>query len=116
MPRQVLPQIKAPGSYSGSWTAVTWTAADPTDKEEIVLTGRQLLLIRNTHADTDYYVTINSVDNQWGRSEDIHQVDIGDGEMVVWGPIALDGWQQPGGLLFLEAENAAIEYAVITLP
>lgn len=116
MPRQTLVKTTAPGSYSGAWAAVTWTPAIVADKEQIAITGRELLLIRNTSADTPYYVTIESVNDRFGREEDITQVDIAFGATVVWGPVALEGWQQTDGFLYLEAENTAIEYAVVALP
>lgn len=116
MPRQTLTKSTAPGAYSGSWAAVTWTAAETTDKEQFAITGRELLLIRNTSEDTPYHVTITSVDDPTGRTRHISQVDIAFGATVVWGPVALTGWQQIDGNLYLEAEDAAIEYAVITLP
>lgn len=116
MARQTLPKTTAPGAYSGAWADVTWTAADSTDKEQFALTGRELVLIRNTSEDTPYYVTITSVDDPTGRSRHISQVDIPFGDTVAWGPTAVDGWRQTDGNLYLEAENAAIEYAVITLP
>lgn len=116
MPRQTLTKTTAPGAYSGAWTAVTFTAAIFADKEQFALTGRELLLIRNTSADTAYYVTITSVDDPTGRSRDITTIDIAFGATVVWGPTKVDGWKQTDGNLYLEAENTAIQYAVITLP
>lgn len=115
MARQTLAKTTAPGAYAGEWTAVTFTAANPTDKEQFALTGREIVLIRNTSADTPYYVTITSVDDPFGRSEHITQIDIAFGATVVWGPTALEGWRQSDGNLYLEAENADIEYAVITI-
>jgi hypothetical protein len=115
MPRQTLPKTTAPGAYAGEWEEVVWTAADPTDKEQFTVTGREVLLIRNTSADTPYHATITSVDDPFGRSEDISAVDIPFGDTVVWGPTRLEGWQQSDGNLYLEAENAAIEFAVVTI-
>lgn len=117
MARQILTKTAAPGAYAGSWTEVTFTAADASNKEQFALTGKELLLMRNTSADTNYYVTIESTATQGtNRESDITEVDIPFGDVVVWGPTALDGWQQTDRNLYLEAENAAIEFAVITLP
>lgn len=116
MARTALTKTTAPGCYVPTFTEVTMNAADVANGNYFVMTGRELLVMRNSSADTDYYVTIDSVDDPFGRQEDITQVDIGFGDVVVWGPVQLEGWRQSTGWLHINAENAAILIGVIVLP
>lgn len=116
MARGALTKTTAPGGYAGSWTAVTMNSGNATDGHYFALTGRELLVMTNTSTDTNYWVTLTSVDDPYGRSESITQVDIAFGATVVFGPIPLIGWQQTNGQFYVDVENAAIKIGVITLP
>ncbi len=116
MARTALTPITAPGSYGGTWTEITWTAADASNFNSFSLTGRELLLIYNSSADTGYDVTLTSVDDRYGRSENVGPTEVAFGDYMMFGPIALEGWQQTDGSFYLTAENAAIKFAVIRLP
>jgi hypothetical protein len=116
MPRQTLTKTTAPGSYGGAFVELTMTAADTDDFEQFTLTGREIVVVTNTSADTNYYVTVTSVDDTFGRSEDITQQDIAFGETWIWGPVAIAGWQQTNGYLYMAGENAALKFGIITLP
>lgn len=116
MARTALTPITAPGAYGGAWTEISFTAADVANMNLFQLTGRELLLMYNSSADTAYWVTLTSVDDSFGRQEHITQVDIPFGDYMMFGPIAIPGWQQTDGAFYLAAENAAILFAVIRLP
>ena len=115
MARQTLTKTNAPGGYSGSGTAVTMTAADATNKEEFVSTGRELVIAQNTGVGART-VTINSVDDSFGRAEDITAESIAAGAIRVYGPFPTAGWQQSGGKINLEASHAEVKWGIIVLP
>lgn len=95
-------------------TAVTWTAADATNKEQFVITERDILVIWNTHASTTYTYTITGVADTMGRTVDIGPTNLIAGAMVALRP-GLEGFAQATtNYLYFEANNAAIKYAVLS--
>jgi hypothetical protein len=89
-------------------------AADATNKEEVVITGREILIAQNTGAGART-VTITSVAIN-GRTGDITSYSLGAGEFGVFGPFRREGWAQGTGKLYFEAEHAEVKWAVIRLP
>lgn len=96
----------------------TFDAGDVGNGNSFVCTGREVLLVQNTHADTAKYVTVSSVDDEKGRSEDITTYSLAAGDFVVFG-IGLTnskGWKDSAGLIILAPESTDIEFAVLRLP
>lgn len=95
---------------------LTWLAANATDKEEVVLTGREMVLARNTGA-TAHTVTFTSVIDDLNRYGDITAYSIDADEVALFGPFPKRGWAQTtSNKLFFEANNAEVEFAVVTIP
>ncbi len=115
MARQVHTPVVAPGKWPTAGVVFTWLAADITNDEEFVLTGRELLLARNVGA-SPHTITITSVQDPFNRSGDITAESIAASEFRMYGPVDITGWQQPDGNLYFEADNAEVEFAVIRLP
>lgn len=115
MPRQTLTKTTAPSPNPTTGTAVTFTAANLTDKEQFTLTGRELILVKNDDAQSQTY-TVNTVADPYGRTKDITTASIAAGAIHCIGPIGLVGWQQSDGMLYLEASDTDVKFAVITLP
>jgi len=119
MARQVHTPKVALGAY-GDYSPVnsadyTYLAADVPNKEEVSLTGKELLIARNVDA-SPHTVTITSVVDEKGRLGDVAAYSLGANEFAVFGPFLTPGWLSTGGLLFFEADNINIEFAVIKLP
>jgi hypothetical protein len=115
MPRQTVTATVAPGAYAGTSTAVTFTAANTTDKEQFALSGRDVLLIHNTAGAAATW-TATSVEDAYGRTEHIAAESIAAGAIRMFGPIAMEGWRQTDGNFYLEASAATVRFAVIRLP
>jgi hypothetical protein len=95
-----------------------WTAADVANGNSFACTGKELLLARNTDGATPYTVTITSVDDEKGRSEDIGPYSLAAGDFAVFG-VGLTtavGWRQTTNVINISGENAAVEFAVLRLP
>ncbi len=112
--------VKTPGSTNYTGTAITWVAAtisgDPL-KEMVTLTGKQLLLAKNTHATVAKTVTVTSVNDAFGRTTDVAAVSIAALAYRIFGPFDLAGWKQSAdGKLYFEGESTDIEFVVLTLP
>lgn len=105
-------------SGKDAYTATTLTsvAADTTNFNAVALTGKEILIARNSGASA-YTVTITSVaDPVYGRTGDISAVSIPAGESRMWGPFPLEGWRQADNKLYFQANNAAVLFTVIRLP
>lgn len=104
------------GALSANAADFTFTAADATNKEEVVHTGREFIVAHNTSVDTAYTVTVTSVAVE-GRTLDVpNAYSMAAGEYAIFGPYPVKGWRQTNGKLYFEASNAAIEFAVIKIP
>lgn len=115
MARQDVAVTTAPGAYTDASTVVTFTAADPVNKEQVTISGRDLILIRNTGGTAATW-TATSVSDRLGRSDDVTAESIAAGAIHVFGPLALEGWRQVDGKFYFEASAATVTFAVIRLP
>jgi hypothetical protein len=93
-------------------------AAGSTGTDTFVCTGREILLALNSDPTNPYTVTITSVDDEKGRSEDIAAYSLAAGEYAAFG-VGLtnaQGWKNSSGLITIDVENAAVKWAVLRLP
>jgi hypothetical protein len=96
---------------------LVWTAADVSLLNSFAMSGKDLVLAWNTHATIGYTVTITSApDPIFGRSKDITTEAIAAGAIRCYGVPQLDGWRQTDGSFYLQASNASVVFAVISLP
>lgn len=107
--------LGAYGDYSVANAAdYTYLAADVGNKEQVVLTGKELILAKN--GATPRTITISSVDDDFNRKEDVTAYAIGANEFAMFGPFLTPGWRQTDGKLYFEANSTEVEFAVIKLP
>ncbi len=94
-----------------------WTQGD-TDGDTFACTGRQVLLVKNTHATDPQTVTIDSVDDGQNRQADITTYSLAAGEYAAFGVGLTNetGWKTAAGIVNLDCSSADIYYAVLTLP
>ena len=90
-------------------------AINATNKCQVALTGKELLLVQNTGAGARTF-TVSSVADALKRSGDITAYSLGAGKFMVLGPFAIEGWRQSDGNLYFEGEHAEIKVTVIRLP
>jgi len=115
MARVSLTKTTAPGPYTADGVAITWTAADTTNKEEFVMEGNDLLLVRNEDA-SPHTFTITSAADAMGRLGTIAGESLAASAWKCLGPFKkLTGWQQSTGVLYIEADDVNIEWAIIKL-
>ena len=116
-----------PGSYpalqpgAGS-LALAWQAADASLYQYTpLISGKTVVLAMNTDASNPYTVTFESVVDEKNRTGDITTyslaaITVTTPVVAVFGPFSTTGWNQSGNQLWFRASNAAIKFAVITLP
>lgn len=113
MARTTIAAVDGTGKYPTSLTALTLTAADASNGNQTVHTGNFVLFAINTHASTPYDVTLTSAaSSRTGRTADIVK-EIAAGEVLIIGPLGLDGYRQTDGYLYFSGENAAVKFAVV---
>jgi hypothetical protein len=82
-----------------------------------VLTGKEIVLAKNAHADTARTVTIVSVNDPYGRTKDMTAISIAAGKIYAFGPFTNRmGWLQSNGKMFLQGSTTDIKFAVLTIP
>ena len=91
------------------------TAADATNKNQFTASGNDLVIAHNTGA-SPYTVTISSVNDDEGRTGDITAYSVAAGAIAFFGPFKRHGWAQTNGMIYLEASNASVKFAVVALP
>lgn len=109
--------IIGPFAAVGAGAADFTFAAGSTDTDTFACTGRQILLAFNSGG-SPYTITITSVDDSFGRSEDITAYSLAAGDYAVFGVGLTNqaGWKQTNGTIIVDVENAAVKWAVLTLP
>lgn len=115
MARVLLTPTVAPGQYPLAGVAVTETAADTTNFDMFVSTGKELLVAHNTDA-SSHTVTINSVADDKGRTGDITAESIAAGAIRIYGPFAKSYWAQSNGNINCQSNSALVFFSVIQLP
>lgn len=121
MARSTLVKTTAPGNFptlqpSAGSLAVTMAATVVADKAQFLASGKDLVICRNTGG-SPYTVTITSVASaKNNRTGDITSYSIAAGGIAVFGPFEREGWMQSDGYVYVEANNVAVEFGVITLP
>lgn len=96
----------------------TWTAGN-TGGDTVAVTGREILLIWNSHAVTGYTVTITSVADEQSRTSDITTYALAAGEFACFtgGLTNSPGWKNTStGLITITPSNASVKWAVLKLP
>lgn len=121
MARQTHTKVTALGSYPALALVahsvdLPMTAAIVADKEQVVMSGNDLLVAYNSGG-APYTITITSVaEGRTKRTGDITAYSLGAGEYAVFGPFEKSGWMQTDGKLYFEANNALVKFGVVGLP
>ena len=117
MARTALTKTTAPGGYGASLAGanLTLAAADISNLNSFVANGNDLVIAQNTGVSA-YTVTITSAPDAYGRTGDIATESLAAGEIHIFGPFPLPGWQQTDGSIYLQASNAAVKFGIVKLP
>lgn len=92
---------------------LTFEAADVANKNQFAGAGDDILLAWNTGASA-YTVTFTSVADDKKRTGDVTTYSIGAGDIAAF-RFKDAGWKQSDGKIYIEAENAAVKFAVAAL-
>jgi len=98
------------GKYPTAPVALTWVAADATEKERTVHTGTEIIFMKNSGS-TTRSCTITSVADSRNRTGDI-TFTLATGAEKAIGPLGIEGFRQTDGYLYFEAAHAEVLIAV----
>lgn len=101
----------AANRYNTAGVLVTETSADTTNKERVRLTGREILIARNSGG-SSRTVTINAVP-YLGRDGDIVAETLTAGQIKRFGPFDPKQWRTAEGYLEFEASHADVKWSVL---
>lgn len=117
MSRVTCPPTDVTGKWPSALVALTQTAADATNKNQLVLTGREIVIARNIDAGSTRTITVTSVaDPLDNRTGNITTQNIAAGALMMIGPLAPEGWRQTDGYLYIEASHADVKFSVVRIP
>jgi hypothetical protein len=112
-------QVKGPfEAITAGGADFTFAAGTITDGDTFVCTGRELLLVTNTEVTDPKTITITSVDDEKGRSEDIATYSLAAGDFAVFGVGLTNskGWKSTAGTIRITVSAATVKVAVLRLP
>lgn len=114
MPRTTLTKTTAPGAYTHAGTLLTMTAADASNGNQFVATGKDLIVAYNS-AGLTYTITVTSSADPYGRTKDITAENITAGQYKIFGPLETVGWIQSDGKIYITASNAGVYLGIVAL-
>ena len=96
----------------------TFAAGTLTDGDTFVCTGREILIVNNTEAVDAKTITITSVDDEKGRSEDIATYSLAAGDFAAFGVGLTNakGWKSTAGTIRITVSAITVKVAVLRLP
>jgi hypothetical protein len=104
------------GQPSAGTLNFTPAACDASNGNSFPITGREILIVENSGMSA-YTVTISSVADFLGRTNDITTYSVGAGDFAAFSfRGGVTGWKQSDGTVHLACSNASILFAVLTTP
>lgn len=115
MPTTALAITEIASLYPTAGTEFAFVAGDAVNGNHIAgFTGREILLVQNSSADTAYDLTITSTPDQLGRTGDFAEsIPFGEFRAIA---LAVKGWRQTDRSVLINVANAALKVAVLRLP
>ena len=105
----------AGGVVSALGLDIAWTAADVSNHNEFLFSGKEILLVKNTDS-ASHNLTLTSAPDEHGRSADITTYAVGAGLTSAFsfrGGSA--GWLESDGHVYLQGDNAMLFFAILSV-
>lgn len=109
-----LTKVTGPTAYATAMIKAVWTAYSGSGNDDVVLTGRDILLVRNV-AGVAKTFTLTSQTDPYGRTGHITAQSLDAGGYYLFGPIPTIGYANSAGKLLIAGEDTNIEFCVFTL-
>lgn len=98
------------GRYPATAAALAFVDMNTADGDAFTLTGREIIIIRNTGV-TSRNVTLQGVADDRGRTA-APVFAVAAGAVIVLGPLGLKGWKAANGRVSLLGAHADLEIAI----
>lgn len=115
MPRTTIAAQAGPAQYPTDGVAVTWVNSDVANGNQVRITGRTLLLVRNINAGAQS-VTIASAADPYSRFGTITAAALASNQQKVFPMFPLLGWLQSDGYLYINGSHADVQFGVVEMP
>jgi len=116
MARTMLTKTTAPGLYATAGVAVTMAAGDAVNGNQLVSTGKELIVAHNTDGAAAHTVTVQSIDDpKYARQGDA-ALSVAASEYAILGPFPPAGWARADGYVQIDVSDAQIYLGIIELP
>lgn len=104
-------------SISANGADIALTAADASNGNHFACSGKEILIVQNSHATNAYTVTVTSVADEKGRTGTVTDYSLSAGEIAIFtmGRTLEQGWMQTDGTILVTGSNAAIKFAVVKI-
>lgn len=105
----------AGGSVGATALDLTWTTADTSNGNKFTFSGKEVLLVWNPDS-ASHHLTISSVSDARGRSDDITSYAVGAGVISCFTfRNGAEGWQQSDGSIHISSDSALVKFAILTV-
>lgn len=112
MARTAIPVQTIPAN-GGVLDDISWTAGDDVNDHEFVNTGREILVMKNTHTG-EQTATVVSVADQYGRTGDATLAPDATTGFSFWGPGKPAHWNSTSTLVYVNpVDDTSVSFAVI---
>lgn len=111
MPRTTATALIVPAPLVTTLTAITWTAIDAANGNQIRSTGKEQILFRNDDAGAVTVTVTSRALN--GRTGDIAAVSVPAAAYRMTQIFPQAGWRQSDGMLYFSASDADMKFAVL---
>lgn len=95
---------------------LTFSAADTVWGNAFTCTGKEVLLVENTHATLAQTVTIKGAPDAWGRVADITSYSLDPGQLAYFGPFPAEAFRRSDGKVWIVGSDVTVKFAVIRIP
>jgi hypothetical protein len=98
---------------AGSMDIVFTGPAVASDGISFPMTGREIMVVRNIHATVAQTLTITSVPDSRGRTQDITAYSLAAGAFAAFNASQLEGFKQADGNLYAAGSTTDIKFAIL---
>jgi hypothetical protein len=95
---------------------LAWAAADPTWGNAFTCTGKEVLIVLNSHATLAQTVTVKGAPDSYGRTADVTSYSMPAGAVAYFGPFPADAFRRTDGRVWIIGSDATVKFAVIRVP
>lgn len=95
---------------------ITMTAADASNGNRFLGTGRELVIVRNSGAGARTFTLTSVASATSKRTGDITTYSLAAGDVAVFWVGSLEGWRNTDGYVYLSGSHAEILFGVVRIP